>query len=292
MQQITSSILAANLDAHLSSEQRKVDAQVSFATRAAKAKSLWDNKNSTLSKKTKFEAIYQTLAGMCISVGICNYCEANEANDIEHIYPKAFFPERAFVWENYLLACKSCNTHWKLDKCYILAGCASTILARGAAPAAGSEIAFINPRVENPNEYWYYDTLTHTFVIWPDTHIECEAQEKAKRTLEILGLNIRDTLLHSRRAAYNGFFDMLSRLQRAKQATTHDELAACFYPDGSDFVDFARAVADQQIDFENSIRQAIQKSRHQTVWYAIKTYCKNQPRWKPVFDVIPAAADW
>ena len=91
MQQIPNRILAQDLTTHLTEQQTKVNAEISFADKVAKAKALWQAKNAA-----KFNEIYNILTQMSVGVRICNYCEANEADDIEHIYPKSFFPERAF----------------------------------------------------------------------------------------------------------------------------------------------------------------------------------------------------
>ena len=95
----------------LQAAQLKIDSEVSFRDKTEKAKSLWKNKN-----REEFDRIREHLNTISVSEGLCNYCENNEAIDIEHIWPKSFFPGKCFIWENYLLACKKCNTHHKLDR--------------------------------------------------------------------------------------------------------------------------------------------------------------------------------
>jgi hypothetical protein len=41
------------------------------------------------------------------------YCEDSLGTDIEHFWPKMAYPERAFAWDNYLLACSHCNSNLK-----------------------------------------------------------------------------------------------------------------------------------------------------------------------------------
>src|SRR5437867_482026 len=94
--------------------QGRINSETSFENKVEKAKSLWKNKGGQEGENA-FLIIRKKLYKMCVYKGICNYCEQSEANDIEHIYPKTFFPESAFEWENYLLACKQCNTGFKLD---------------------------------------------------------------------------------------------------------------------------------------------------------------------------------
>lgn len=42
----------------------------------------------------------------------CSYCEmrASDSIDVEHVLPKAEVPELAAAWDNFLLACTSCNS--------------------------------------------------------------------------------------------------------------------------------------------------------------------------------------
>ncbi len=51
---------------------------------------------------------------MNISKGICNYCEQNESNDIEHINPKSFFPEMILFGKTTFLHVSSViqGTNW------------------------------------------------------------------------------------------------------------------------------------------------------------------------------------
>jgi uncharacterized protein (TIGR02646 family) len=95
----------------------------------AKAASLWNNKPDAL-----FNTVRTTLRKMAGGRERCMYCEDNEGTDIEHFYPKSAFPDKAFVWENYLLACAYCNSNCKRSK----------------FPMSGGNPALINPLDEDP----------------------------------------------------------------------------------------------------------------------------------------------
>ncbi|RTY78507.1 hypothetical protein EKA83_08815 [Pseudomonas veronii] len=43
----------------------------------------------------------------------CMYCEDSMGTDIDHFWPKSVYPDQAFVWGNYLLACSYCNSNQK-----------------------------------------------------------------------------------------------------------------------------------------------------------------------------------
>lgn len=63
------------------------------------------------SRNTASRVIRCQLRRMCASAHRCGRCEDSEAGEIDHIRPKALFPEYAFVWENHLGlgACGVCN---------------------------------------------------------------------------------------------------------------------------------------------------------------------------------------
>lgn len=62
------------------------------------------------------DEIRQTLKGMAGGVERCMYCSDSAGYAIEHFWPKSRFPERAFCWENLLLACDDCNNRYKQAK--------------------------------------------------------------------------------------------------------------------------------------------------------------------------------
>lgn len=39
----------------------------------------------------------------------CMYCSAGEGSQVEHFRPKSLFPERGFLWNNFLWVCGKCN---------------------------------------------------------------------------------------------------------------------------------------------------------------------------------------
>lgn len=57
----------------------------------------------------------QAKADLIVALGQhCSYCEGYRVPQdlhVEHIYPKDPHPEREFRWENFLLACNTCNSY-------------------------------------------------------------------------------------------------------------------------------------------------------------------------------------
>ena len=97
MIRLNSKNIKASSVTHLNSVQQGVLTQATFEAKAKKANARWDSKSSTNDAKVAFKDIKDTLIEMCVGVEICVYCEQNEATDIEHIYPKKLYPEKAFV---------------------------------------------------------------------------------------------------------------------------------------------------------------------------------------------------
>jgi 5-methylcytosine-specific restriction endonuclease McrA len=78
-----------------------------------------------------FREIRKTLARMATGLIRCMYCEGSEGTDIEHFWPKSVYPERAFDWLNYLIACARCNSNFKRDQ-FPLDGAGAPLLVNRA----------------------------------------------------------------------------------------------------------------------------------------------------------------
>lgn len=290
MIQLVSKLLSTETQNQLDALQVLVNNESDFEKKAAEAKSLWNKKGSPKERKAAFEEIKTTLISMCVAVETCNYCEQNEANDIEHIHPKSFFPEVAFTWDNYLLACKQCNTGYKLDKCHVLDATNSPItLLRKKAPTVGSTIAFINPRIENPNDFMMLNMQTFKFDVFDD--LEIVEKHKAEKTLEILELNERDPLIQARKSAAIFFYERLDRLIKILAAESNEAIYELLTP--YDVLDTTISLEQNKQDIEANHKKAIEQHQHPSVWYAIKIVSsKTNAKWKALFAELPQALNW
>jgi len=100
MRRITRRTLPTRAAAYLRRKQSELDAD--------HAKS--PDKTWTSSRRTQAMArVLGVLEAMCGRRQRCMFCEDSRGTDIEHFWPKARYRERAFVWENMLLACSGCN---------------------------------------------------------------------------------------------------------------------------------------------------------------------------------------
>lgn len=100
----------------------------------------------------------------------CPYCELKinvEESQVEHIKPKEKFPELMHEYSNYLTGCKSPKT------------C-------GQFKANQWSEKFIDPTVEDPEEYFTYDIKTGKIIPKEKERLKVE---KADYTIKVLNLN-------------------------------------------------------------------------------------------------------
>lgn len=297
MRRLPSKRISTNTQAHLQATQNAVNSEPTFAERAQKAGSLWDSKSSSTAGRQAFTEVKTTLTEMCVGIEICNYCEANEATDIEHIFPKKMFPERAFQWGNYILACKICNTTYKSDNFQIFNPQGSST-KQDAKPPRGSYIqpptsdaVLINPRNENPQDFMRIDLIGQTFLFVPiESNQNTREYLKAKYTIDLLGLNTRNALVEARKASAKEFRNMLKQYLEIKNATNHTELERAI----GDFpaVNHSTPFNKEQVRLLKNIKKAIIEHRHPTVWDELKRQRNHLPNTKRLFEQAPEALDW
>jgi uncharacterized protein (TIGR02646 family) len=289
MIQLVSKKLNEEIQRELDILQEAVNNEQTFEKKVAKAKKLWNSKGGAKGEKA-FENVREVLYGLCVYEGLCNYCEQNEANDIEHIYPKSFFPTKAFLWENYLLACKQCNSGYKLDECYVLDNNDDIFEVKRGEEPKYSVVAFINPRVENPSDFMILNLKTFKFEIIPD--LNQKDSNKVKATLEILELNQRDTLIVARKSAGKHYYEMMDRLVRILKAANQEELQQVLTP-YDEYFNFSQPLDDIKSEIKASYKKYIGSYQHPSVWQSIKKIdSKISPKWKTIFEKIPEALDW
>lgn len=269
--------------------QEEIDNENTFEKKVEKAGSLWKSKGGNKGKKA-FEVIRKSLKDMCVYVHICSYCEQNEAGDIEHIHPKSFFPEKTFEWENYLLACKQCNSGYKLDKCHVLDNNNEIIIVKRKEEPPYKTLAFINPRVEHPENFMILSLDSFEFELLPG--MDKKDSNKANSTLQILELNQRDVLLKTRQSAADYYYDSMERLIRIIAANSLEELKYVLRPNDDRF-DFTLSLDKLKSDIKESYKKHITRYQHPSVWYAIKLIgSKTDSKWKALFEKIPEALNW
>lgn len=223
--------------------QNAVDAKASFIDKVTEGKRLFSQYN----KKTNvaFKVIRETLAEMSGGTIRCNYCEDSNANQVEHIHPKNFYPDKCFSWENYCYACGPCNQP-KSDRFAIFEDSTGleinfSNLPQNTQPPMG-EALLIDPRTESPLEFLFLDT-SNTFKFVPFKESPKDIR-RANYTIEILGLNSRSYLVKARKIAFDNFKSRLFEYVHKKESgASPSEL--------------------------KSLIESLKSEHHQTVWHEI-----------------------
>lgn len=209
---------------HLVTKQAVIDAAADYPTKVSTADALWDKKSTTI-----FAEIRAFLDTLCSGARRCHYCEDSAADEIEHIYPKKYYPERTFLWSNYLFACGPCNGSSKGDQWAVVLpnGAVEHLVRRRGdpvvVPPAGTPL-FIDPRVDDPTAFMEFDPGTGYFVAYGNPGEP--NYERAKYTLDVLGLNKRDYLSRARRNAYSSYVNsIVAFIEKKRGGADAGELA-------------------------------------------------------------------
>jgi len=137
------------------------------------------------------EALKESTSGKCM------YCESkiehNSYAHVEHIKPKAKFPELEFAWENLGFCCQRCNTN-KGDK-------------------YDEAMLFINPYNENPDDYIVF----LSFFMYPK-----QGSERGEYTIRELQLNSAG-LLERRKEKIDNFNKMIQAAFRTSNETLRNQ---------------------------------------------------------------------
>jgi uncharacterized protein (TIGR02646 family) len=284
---------------HLLGQQAIIDVLLPDQ-RAKRAQALWDSKSSAKSGEAAFTEVKETLIGMCVSTELCNYCEQSEATDIEHIHPKSFFPERTFQWPNYLLACKTCNTHYKLDQFAVFtpAQSATAVPLQRGQPSPSLDAAFIDPRVEDPMQYLFLDIRGKSFqlILHPSLQVSppsltnLRAIAKAEATLEVLQIGKRAALARARKNAFLFYQDQLERYQKVRDATTWSDLEQL--AQDPCLVDRTNTFEAEQQEMMAGLKQNITEHSHPTVWREMQRQHQHLLKTKQLFEDVPDALNW
>lgn len=249
--------------------QRELDSLPDYEKRVERAQERF----SSLNRKgdPTFDSVKATLSKMCVGVQRCAYCEDSLADEVEHIRPKALYPEWVFAWMNYLYACGPCNGP-KNNRFAVFAQGSGTLTNVGrrrgdpvVPPVAGHPV-LLDPRVDDPTAFMRLD-LVDTFFFTATAAPGTMEHERAKYTIDLLGLNRREVLPRARRAAYLDYRAHLSQYVSEKNQ-------------------------GQDPEHLERLTQDIRTRQHATVWLEMKRQHLLIPKLKPLFEEAPEALGW
>lgn len=206
--------------------QQEIDSQPTYPAQVAAAARKWTAHNRPA--EPTFQEIKQLLSEMCSGGHGCGYCEDSIGHQIEHIWPKALYPEQTFSWLNYLYACGRCNLA-KLAHFAVFTSATEEVTKVGRGPGApiirppaGSPV-LIDPRSEDPMRFLQLD-LQGTFLLLPISTLSTRDRARAEYTKTLLPLNL-DPLPRRRRDAYGNYCARLTEYAAiAQQSATAAEL--------------------------------------------------------------------
>jgi uncharacterized protein (TIGR02646 family) len=188
----------------LSEWQRLIDELDDYASQVEEAAKSFKSRNTTTN--LTFRVVRETLDEMCAGARRCAYCEDSMADEVEHIRPKAFFPDRTFDWSNYVYACGPCNGPKNKKFAVFVHGLRHDLSRQRdevPKPPPNGEHLLIDPRSEDPLNFFVLD-LMDTFAFVPKPGLTNSNRDRASYTIEILRLN-RDILLKARKEAFDGY---------------------------------------------------------------------------------------
>jgi uncharacterized protein (TIGR02646 family) len=246
--------------------QKAVDDKPTFSEKVKEGKESFSKYN----KKTNaaFKVVRGNLAEMSGGTIRCNYCEDSNANQVEHIYPKNFYPEKCFVWENYCYACSPCNQP-KSDLFAVFENATGNEvnlknIPKNTPPPLG-EALLVDPRADNPLDFLFLDTQsTFRFVPFKD---EVKDIRRAEYTIEILGLNSRNHLVRERQVAFGSFKARLFEYVTKKEAGATATIL-------------------------NSLIESLKGEHHQTVWHEMIRQRILHPELDDLFNRAPESLKW
>lgn len=268
---ITHQNLDANTQKKLDAYQASIDSLPNHAERVKQAKLKFSSRNKPTNKV--FQAVKKSLREMSSGSWRCMYCEDSCADEVEHIYPKYFYPDKTFLWENYLYACGICNTKKNNNFAVLHASTGKTFTfpkrQRFSVHLLRGKTIFVDPRKENGMDFLRLE-LKHPFVFDLNPGLSQHDKERAQYTLDTLKLN-REPLPDARENAYEGFVGRLNLYLEKKI----DEAKFINYLKRAPHVTVWREMQRQYSERQDNPREDLAPSEFETL-----------------FDQAPEALNW
>lgn len=259
--------LPAEAKAKLADYQAKVDSLATYEQRVTKAKKSFASTNTKRNKT--FQQVKRKLDQMCSGARRCCYCEDSYADEVEHIYPKSLFPERCFIWRNYLYACGPCNGPKNNLFAVFARGSAQVIeVSRRAddpvVPPRSGKPVFLDPRRDHPMDFLMLDFQTFRFVVIAEK--ATREYRRGEYTLKTLRLNEREALPRARAAAFHQYHALLHQYVYARNRN---------------------APASEL----RRLKKALQSQHHPTVWREMLRQADRNPLLQSVSRLLAQAAE-
>ena len=250
----------------LSGYQAEVQSAATYAEQVEAGKRLFGRYNRPANPV--FEVVRERLALMCSGARRCSYCEDSVGDEIEHIRPKDLYPEKTFVWENYLLVCGQCNRGKGSRFSIINCGRLVDVTRRRGDPVLRPRRgppALIVLRDEDPLALLDLEVV-ETFNFLPRENLRDIDESRAEYTIEVLNLN-REVLRVARRQAYGEYRARLYEYRALRD----------------------RGASNADLAF---LANAIMANAHPTVWREMQRQQTSIDELRALFQDVPEALRW
>lgn len=167
----------------------QTNANAKLASRSLDAQKEWNRAR----QNKPLKAAFRTLLEMAGNRERCMYCGDSQGTDIEHFWPKTPYPKKMFRWSNLLLGCTACGRDHKGAKFPL---------------DAGKKPLLIDPTKDDPWLSLDFDPMTGNFSARYDA--SRNPVPKGEKTVEILGLDRRESLAAGHQKAYKQISDLIS----------------------------------------------------------------------------------
>ncbi len=250
-------------------------------------KELLDTIWASHSASDDFKEIKLCLEGMCPGVARCCYCEDSDVATIEHIEPKALYPQKTFKWENYLYICGKCNSGKNATWAIFIQNGAKRQFYKVPGKRKGQPRTFpptgdavlINPRSDNPTTFLklVLDPKDDKMDFLPNSESDAdEENDRAMFTVKTLKLNsdLRPNLAKNRMLAYHDYSNRIIAYDRRKNIDHWNE------------------------DKLNEMIVRFKQQGHPTVWFEIKRCYQNgslatiDPDFHQLLSNVQEALNW
>lgn len=261
--------LPDDAQAQLDEYQSQIDAKPTYKEQLKKAKSSFSSKNRK-SNRT-FEAVKKALHRMCSGARRCHYCEDSAADEVEHFYPKDLYPEYCFSWGNYLYSCGRCNGTYKSNRFKIFQEDTRDVIDitpprknRQYVRPPNGDALLIDPRNDSPLAYIKLNLGTLKYEKIADGG--SEAFSRGEWTIECLGLNKREVLVQSRKAAFDNYVARLETYRIKRNNAPEEKLRRMI--------------------------KGIKTMAHPTVWQEMVRQRHVNVELRGLFNAVPEAIEW
>ena len=276
--------LKPSLQRYLAQAQAQINALPDYRTQVKAAKTTWQSKKKQKAQRRAFERNERALQE---ASPYCHYCEAVPGVAIDHIYPRGFFPELTFVWDNYTWSCFTCNTTYKGAQCRLFKTKTSTasfnlVKNYRFEHPPHTDALLLNPRCDDPLDYWTLDLETaHWHIKAPKGS---RAYERAAYTLDLLQLNHRPRLVASRQQAILDYWALLEQYQSLLSEPTPEQIHAQLPHKSPRF--YQRPLLEQASLAALALQRRLLSLPHPSVWRSLQREAPER------FAAVPMALFW